>query len=160
MNENELMNRLHKIKDEVKANLRKNGVVAPVKTSRGIKLDDYEIVLEKKGYKILNKWKEIEVDNINYLQTAVMVANSLALKKHIPSNLLFEDMKAGAADFDVRIFEQRYDKSIKNRDIFGMQHYSIRLLETKIKFKSHFSQIEKSYQRLINTMQVTRKTNK
>lgn len=160
MNENELLNRLNKLKDEVKANLRKNGVVTPVKTSKGIRLDDYEIILVKSGYQILNKWREVEVDNVNYLQTAVMVANSLALKKHIPSNIIFEDMKAGAAEFDVKIFEKRFDKSLKNKDMFGVQHYSIRLWETKNRFKSHFNEIDKQYKRLMNNLQASKKTNK
>jgi hypothetical protein len=160
MNQQDIVNRLCKIKDEVKTALRKNGVVAPIKTSRGIKLEDYEIVLENNIYKIYNRWGEVEVHSINYLQTAVLLANSMALKKTPKINILSEDMQAGSAEFDCKLFEHRFKKSLRDNDVFGIQHYSVRLAETKRKYKQHFSTIENQYQRLLRTFQVPSKTNK
>ena len=41
-----LIQRLQSLKNKVKDNLKSKGIVVPVKTSRGLKLDQYEIVLE------------------------------------------------------------------------------------------------------------------
>jgi hypothetical protein len=160
MNQKELVNRLCKVKDEVKTALRKNGVVAPIKTSRGVKLDDYEIVLENNTYKIYNRWGEIEVHSINYLQSAILMANNMALKKTPKIDILSEDMQAGSAEFDSKVFEHRFKKSLNESDVFGIQHYSVRLAETRRKYKQHFSTIENQYQRLLRTFQVLGKTNK
>jgi hypothetical protein len=160
MNQNDLVNRLCKIKDDVKSKLKKSGVVVPVKTNRGIKLDDFEIILEDNRYRIYNRWQEVEVDNINYLQTAVLAANNLALKKQVQLDILAEDMRAGAADFDRQIFEKRFKKSLAANDLFGMQHYSVQLSETKRKHKQYFTTIENNYQRLLTTLTVLGKTNK
>jgi hypothetical protein len=160
MNQNELVNRLCKIKDDVKSKLKKNGVIVPVKTNKGIKIDDFEIILEDNRYRIYNRWQEVEIDNINYLQTAVLAANNLALKKQPQLDILAEDMRAGAADFDRQVFERRFKKSLATNDLFGMQHYSVQLNETKIKHKKHFSIIENNYQRLLTTLNVLGKTNK
>jgi hypothetical protein len=160
MNQNELVSRLCKIKDDVKTHLKKNGVVVPVKTNKGVKLDDYEIVLESNGYRIYNRWNEVEIDNINYLQTAVLSANNLALKKQAQADLISEDMRAGAAEFDCKVFERRLKQSLANNDVFGMQHYSVRLAETKRKQKHHFKVIDNNYQRLLTTLKGLGKTNK
>ncbi len=160
MNEKELLSRLQKLKEDVKNNLKQQGVVLPVKTAKGIRLDNYEIRLEKSRYRIFNKWNEIEVDNINYLQTAVIIANNLALKKQTLDVILSEDMRAGAAEFDLKVFENRFQKSLKNHDVFGIQHYGVRMTETRRKYKHHYNAIENVYQRLLKSLKVSGKTNK
>jgi hypothetical protein len=160
MNQDELLKRLHKLQDAVKFSLRKQGLVVPIKTGRGLKLDSYEIVLTDTGYTIYNRWGEEEYQFINYLQTAVLVANCLALEKPIKPQWLMCDKQAGATDFDIKLYEDRFRKSMKKKDMFGIHHYNNRLTETKLKHKHQIRVIDSAYSTLLQSLKRIEKSNK
>jgi hypothetical protein len=160
MKQDLIFQRLHKIKDAVKTTLRNKGIVAPVKTSRGIMLENYEIVLEDTGYVVYNRIQERLYDHINYQQTAVLIANALALGKLVKDEWIINDRSAGATDFDTKLYDLRLTNSIKNKDLFGMQHYQVRLVESKLKHKTHIGSINSAYSKLITALKSLDKSNK
>ena len=158
--EDQVLQKLQSLKNVVKESLRKKGVVVPVKTSRGLKLDDYEIVLEESGYVIYNKFQDIAYKNLYYLQTAVLIANALALGRTVKNEWIVNDRAAGVSDFDMKLFETRYANSMKNQDIFGMGHYHTRFVESKIKHKNYMGSLNSSYYGLLNTLKSIEKSTK
>jgi hypothetical protein len=152
MKEEFLIDRLANMKNVVKDSLRKKGIVTPVKTKRGVKLDNYEIVLERTGYTIYDKFNEPVYERLYYLQTAILVSNSLALKREVKDKWLEVDRTAGVADFDMRLFDLRLNSSIKKQDWFGVEHYRTRFTESKIKHKVVMDELNNAYYRLVNTL--------
>jgi len=155
-----LIQKLQTLKNKVKENLRANGIVVPVKTERGLRLEDYEIILEQAGYVVYNRFGEKVYSNLYYLQTAVLVANALASKRTVKNEWISDDRYAGVADFDKTLFEQRFTSSLKKNDMFGIQHYHIRLTESRLKHKNHMNSLNTSYMKLLNSLKSIEKSNK
>lgn len=160
MKQTQVLEKLQAVKGAVKQSLREKGVVVPVKTARGIKLDDFEIVEEATGFSVLDKWKERQYSKLYFMQTAVVVANALALNQAVKREWLLHDSIAGSADFDLKVFDRRYQSSVKKKDSFGIDYYSTRLFETKLKFKSHIDELNSAYSRLVNSVKSLDKNNK
>jgi len=160
MNHTVLIKNLNNIKQKVKDNLKKSGIVVPIKTNRGVKLEDYEIVLLPTGYTIYDKWGESVYSGLYYLQTAILIANALVTKRTVKDSWLIDDRTAGATDFDMMLFDTRYKNSVKRNDEFGMAHYKIRYLESKRKHNDHIRPIENAYRGILNTLKSLEKTNK
>ncbi len=158
--EEQVLLKLQSLKNAVKKSLREKGVVVPVKTSKGLKLEDYEIVLEDAGYVIYDRFQDKIYKNLYYLQTAILVANALATGRTIRNEWLVNDKTAGVADFDMKLFEARYSSSAKKKDIFGMTHYQTRLTESRIKYKNYIASLNNSYHGLLNTLKSIEKSNK
>lgn len=158
--EDQVLQKLQSLKNVVKDSLRKKGVVVPVKTKRGLKLDNYEIVLEDAGYVIYDKFQDKVYKNLYYQQTAVLLANAMALGRTIKNEWIINDRTAGVADFDMQLFETRYANSAKKKDIFGMTHYHTRFTESRIKHKSYMSSLNNAYFGLLNTLKSIEKSNK
>jgi hypothetical protein len=158
--ERALIQKLQTLKNKVKENLRSQGIIVPMKTDRGIKLENYEIVLENTGYTVYNKFEEKVYSNLYYLQTAVLIANALASGRTVKNEWLSDDRYAGVADFDKTLFEQRFTSSLKKKDLFGIQHYHIRLTESRLKHKNHMDSLNISYSRLLNSLRSIEKSNK
>jgi hypothetical protein len=160
MNQEILLKSLNNLKDKVKNNLRKSGIVVPIKTKRGVKLEDYEVILESNGYTVYDRWGEALYSGIYYLQTAILVANTLATKRTVKDSWLIDDRTAGSNDFDMMLFDTRYKSSVKKNDTFGMGFYKTRYLESRRKHSDHIKPIENAYQGLLNTLKSFEKTNK
>ncbi len=102
----------------VKDSLKKQGVVVPLKKEDGtIQLGKYLIQKVSSGfYNILDyKGREI-VHGINLPQTAVIVANKLALGKWIDTDILQQDKKYGFAYFDEIIYKKSQTTSLKKKN--------------------------------------------
>lgn len=160
MKQEAILDKLQSLKSAVKKDLRDKGLVVPVKTKRGLILDDYEIVLDDNGYQILDKYKEKCYSNLHYMQTAVIIANALALKRAVKTEWVLSDSVAGSSDFDLKVFERRFKKSVKENDSFGICHYQTRITETKLKHKSNLDAIDSAYLRLVNSVKSLEKSNK
>lgn len=160
MNQTQVLQKLETVKSAVKKSLREQGVVVPVKTDKGVKIDQYEIVESPTGFNILDKWHEPQYSNIYFMQTAVVVANALALNRAVKREWLIHDAIAGSADFDLKVFDRRYQSSVKKKDFFGIEYYRTRLTETKLKYKSHMNELNSAYSRLINGIKSLEKNNK
>lgn len=160
MKQHQVLEKLQAVKGAVKKSLREKGVVVPVKTSHGIKLDDFEIVEDATGFSVLDKFKEKQYSKLYFVQTAVVIANALALNRQVKREWVIHDAIAGSADFDLKVFDKRYQSSVKKKDGFGIDFYSTRIFETRLKFKTHMEELNSAYSRLVTSVKSLDKNNK
>lgn len=115
---------------EVKENLKKQGIAVPVENADGtIQMGKFSIIRNSDGfYSIVNQHKEIVADNINMPQTAVIIANDLAIGKSLNQSLLETDKEYGFAFFEEALYKKIINQKSTNRKI-TFDHYD--LLETK-----------------------------
>jgi hypothetical protein len=113
---NNLYRKIQQLSFEVKEELRKKGVVAPMKNDDGsIGIGSFKIVKTGDGYSILNSRDEIVEDNINLPQTAVLLANDLALGRFRDNTVINNDRKYGYALFEEQLHTR--SKTRKNSTI-------------------------------------------
>lgn len=160
INEHAIVDKLSTVSKNIKEQLKKKGIIVPVKTKDGILIEDYLVKQTPKGYVILNKQNVAIYENLYFIQTAILIANSLALKKTVRSSLTLDDMKAGINEFDTILYKQRLKTAIKKQDEFKMGHYQTRLNESQLHFKRHMDPINSAYLTLINAVKSPASSNK
>lgn len=138
---NDLYQKIVFISNEVKQNFYKNGIVIPVKNKdNSIILGNYTIVKDNDGFfNIKNYCNEIVVEKINLPQTAILLANGLALGKFLDETLLQKDKKYGYAFFE----ETLYKNKKKNIDLV-LAKYS----QAKAKREYYKRDIDRSFEKL------------
>lgn len=109
--ESRIFNQIANIALRTKKEFREIGVVIPTTNERGqIKIGRYIIDKNSKGYFIQNSYGEVVYSEINLPQTALLVANSLALGKVVNQNILNYDIQHGFSEFE----ELNYQRLSKN----------------------------------------------
>lgn len=114
---NYLIQKIEYLSKKVKADLRKKGVIVPIANpDNSISLGSYRIIKQINGfYAVVDYGNEIVVDNINLPQTAVLIANGLALGKFLNKQLVEKDKFYGYAAFEEdltkrAIHKRKFDK--------------------------------------------------
>ena len=75
-----LYKKLKQVTFEVKSNLHRRGIAIPVKNDDGsISIGNYTVRKSKGQYQIFDFRNEVVVDKINLPQSAIILANGLAL---------------------------------------------------------------------------------
>ena len=156
INEQELIGKLSTASKFVKEQLKKKGVIVPVKTKDGICLDDYTVIKTDSGFQVLNKNRDAVYENLYFVQTAVIIANMLALKKPVKFSLIEDDAKAGSNEFDLTLYKHRLKAAIKQKDEFKIGHYTTRAMESDLYYKKHFHPINSAYFSLVNAIKASR----
>lgn len=112
--------RMKKLSVEVRKDLLRKGIVVPNKNDDGtVTIGRYTIVKNLDGsYAILDHSDEKIVDNINLPQTAIIVANKLALGQYKDSSLLDVDRRYGSADFEERLYRRAMSR--KSNDFISV----------------------------------------
>jgi hypothetical protein len=144
----DLYQKIQNTSREVQAELRKKGLVVPVKLPKGyIKIGDFTIVKNRAGwYNIVDAWGEIIVKQINLPQTAAMLANGLALGKMIDSELVAVDRNYGYALFE----ETLYNRNTKLNKTIDHYHISTTKFNiARIKKEQYKSEIVRSFDKLL-----------
>lgn len=115
---NDLYQKIEMLDTNVKEQLRKQGIVVPVRSNNGsVKIGRYSIEKNKTGfYSVTNYRGEMVVENLNLPQTAALVANRLALGKSFDDEIVTLDKRYGHAEFDELVHNQLADKNIKLKD--------------------------------------------
>ncbi len=110
---------LEKLAKKVKSDLKRKGIVIPVKESDGsITVDGYRIIKEPTGYYSVRDFKdEPVVKNINLPETAALLANDLALGKWVNNEILNKDRHYGYKLFEELLARSHARNSLKNNDI-------------------------------------------
>jgi hypothetical protein len=144
----ELMKKLAQLSRDVKQRLYKEGLVVPVKNKDGsISFGTYRVLRDASGYyKIVDYSNEAVVDQINLPQTAVVVANGMALGRYRDTDLINEDKGYGYADFEEQLYKKnmaRKDSSLDKFDV-SLGKYTI----VHAKKKTHKAAIDKSFEKL------------
>lgn len=112
---NHLYEKIVSLSKEVKDNFRKKGIVIPVQNEdNSISLGPFIVSKDNHGfYKIYDHRQDVIVERINLPQTAIMLANGLALGKFLDTTLLDKDQKYGYALFE----EMLHKHKTKNVDL-------------------------------------------
>lgn len=115
---NYLIQRIEHLSKKVKENLRRKGMIVPVTNpDKSISLGHYRVVKRPSGfYTILDYGNEVVVDNINLPQTAVLVANGLALGKFLNKQLIEKDKFYGYAAFEEDLTKRAINRRDFDRD--------------------------------------------
>lgn len=140
---NDLYNKVIDTFYRINNNLRKKGMVIPMSNEDGsITIGKYTIVKELDSfYKIVNRNGNAVVERINLPQTAVIVANELALGRFLNRDVIQLDTKYGYALFEEMLYRNAISKHNKK---------SKKYLEVKV-MKFNSAQVKKKlYKQNIN----------
>ena len=101
------------------------------KTKSGVGILDYEIIVEKGSYKVLNKRKETLYDNISLFESAVGIVNALLKNRDMQADEIYKlDNTYGS-----KLYEAKHYKTLLKRsnESFDMQLYETQFEEKKRK---------------------------
>ena len=148
---NDLYKKIVQVSTQVKMDLRRKGIVVPVENRDGsVTVGSYLIVKDSEGfYSILDRDNDIVVDQINLPQTAVVVANNLALGHYKDIKLINADKNYGYAAFDEMLHMRAVEKSNKR----SLEYFDVQLTKgmlARAKKESYRSDIVRSFEKLLN----------
>jgi len=124
--------RIQQLSEEVQEELKKKGVVAPVKNSDGtISVGRYTIIKTLQGYEVLDARGDVVVDGINLPQTAILVANNLALGRFKDNSIIDNDRRYGYALFE----EELHNRAVSNSKKRTLEYFD--LMSTKAAIAKH-----------------------
>lgn len=116
----------HKIKElarKAREDLRKKGIIVPSKQDDGsVKIGRY--IIQRKNndfYKVISIDGELMADNLNLPQTAVIVANHLALKNFLNKDVIEKDREYGYAYFEYQLYQRAKERSLIDPDYFDVK---------------------------------------
>lgn len=126
----DLYKKIVKVSDEVKKELRRKGLVIPIDNDDGsISVGNFRIVKERTNfYSIVDFEGERVVERINLPQSAIMLANTLALGLHIDSRIEQLDKSYGYALFE----EQLHEQAVKNSHKKSLDYFDLMLTKCMI----------------------------
>jgi hypothetical protein len=100
------------VSEKVKESLRTRGLVIPTENADGsITLGSYLVCKSNGFYQIKTHSGNIVEDHINLPQTAIIVANGLALGKFTNCNILFLDQQYGYAVFEEELHNTHAERN-------------------------------------------------
>jgi hypothetical protein len=145
----ELYKKFVKITVEVREDFRRRGFVVPVSNKDGtIGIGPYRIVKDRSdSYTIVDSRNRVEIEGINLPQTAIIMANDLALCKFLDRDLIKRDQEYGYAVFK----EQIYQRALKRSRTQSMDRFELLLFKSQsIRAKKELCRrdIERSFEKL------------
>lgn len=146
----QIYKKLNTVAQTVREELRKKGVVIPVKNSNGsIKLENYTIVKQKTGFfTIFDKHGDAVVEKINLAQSAALMANSLALGRWLDTNIRDLDREYGYKSFEYELLEKNASKNLKNNNVDRADMLFTKSKIAKNKVESAKNQILSNFEKL------------
>lgn len=109
-----LYKKLKQVSLEVKTELSQKGLAIPVKNEDGsISIGNYTVKKINNYYQISDFKQETVVDRINLPQSAIILANGLALGRYLDRDLLTKDQRYGYAAFEEELHKRYAIKNIK-----------------------------------------------
>jgi len=134
------------ISTQVKNNFRKKGLAIPVKNDDGtISIGNYTIKKTGVFYSILDYAGAQVVDKINLPQTAILVANNLALGKFLDTAILQKDRQYGYAFFEEAL-ETRLLRSKSKSNLIDV--YETKAIKARHKKEFFRKDIERTFEKL------------
>ena len=131
-----IMSRLNESTQKVAVQARKERSASDIiamtnKTKSGVGILDYEIIIENKSYKVLNKRKEILYDNISLFESAVGIVNALLKNRDMEA----KDIYKLDGIYGSKLNEAKHYKTLLKRDndSFNVELYETQFEENKRK---------------------------
>jgi hypothetical protein len=147
LTENTVYKKISNISSEVKTKLFRKGLVVPKKNNdNSISVGRYLIKKINGLYTIANGKNCVILENINLPQTAILIANKLALWGAVDYNLFLKDQSYGSTLFEDELYTQRIDK---HTDEDYRQVMLIKRDVVREKRDFYKQEIEESFQKLM-----------
>ena len=131
-----IMSRLNESTQKVAVQARKERSASDIiamtnKTKSGVGILDYEIIIENKSYKVLNKRKEMLYDNISLFESAVGIVNALLKNRDMEA----KDIYKLDGTYGSKLNEAKHYKTLLKRDndSFNVELYETQFEENKRK---------------------------
>jgi hypothetical protein len=114
----QIFSKVQQVASSVKKELRNQGYIIPVKEADGTINFDGVRVRKLKGtfYTVYDKYNSPVVENLNLLQTAIVLANNVALGRWPDIKLIEADKQYGYHSFKVDVYTARRNKAIDLTD--------------------------------------------
>ena len=150
-NTDELYYKIQQLNLETKKNLLKHGVVVPMQKNDGsIKVGNYLIKkINQSFYSIYDIKNRSIVEGINLPQTAILIANKLALGKWIDTDLLQLDKKYGYAAFDALVHKRSSELNFKQKNYDKSDIMQIKSISAQRKKEYYKKTITLDYRKLL-----------
>ena len=105
---NQLFKKVEQLADGVKKDFQSKGLVIPVKGKDGsVKFNNYTVVRDRSGfYSIVSASNVTIISNINLPQSAIILANALALGRGTDDKIISHDKQYGFNSFE----EEQYKR--------------------------------------------------
>jgi hypothetical protein len=145
----DIYKRIEVLSNEVKQTLRKKGIIVPSKNDDGtVNIGFYKIVKTDNGYSILDRVGDAVIERINLPQSAVVLANDLALGRFKNDSILNHDRYYGYAAFEEELHSKiASKKSSKSQDTYEI--VTTKASIARAKKEIHKNSLISSYQKLI-----------
>jgi len=143
-----LFKKLEHITSEVKEKLKKKGIVVPSENTDGsISLGNYKILKKSSGfYSILDYGDRPVVEGMNLPQTAVIVANGLALGRFLDHRIVEKDRLYGYAVFEETAAKKGLQKVTADIDRYDL--LTTKCLIAQAKKSKYKFEIDKDFEKL------------
>lgn len=150
LNKKQLFNKVETIAKQVKEELKKEGLIVPVKERDGtINFDGVRVRKVKNTfYAVYDRKNRLLVDELNSVQTAVVLANRVATGRPLDDKLIEADRKYGFQSFKLEIAETRLKKVPLHSEAWF--YYDMRRQTAKEHTKKYLEVIQLSYKKLAN----------
>lgn len=137
----ELYEKIVSISQDVKNNLREKGLVVPTRNKdKSISVGNYNISKDSNGFfHIKDFGNKVVVEKINLPQTAIIIANKLALGKFLDTDILQKDRMYGYAVFEDMLFRHH----LKNNPDLALSKFSSANLKKEFYKNDIFVSFEK-----------------
>lgn len=113
----QLYKKVAHLASDVKENFRSKGLIIPIQETNGIiKFDNYSVIRYNGCYFIKNASDIAMVEHINLAQTAILLANSLALGRLTDDKLLAHDRQYGYNLFKEDQYKRIASNAAKKKD--------------------------------------------
>lgn len=113
---NNIYKKLTVLASEIKENFREKGIVLPRKIKGNIKIGNYTVVKDFNFFSVVNQKRDVIYDKINLAQTAVLIANELALGRKDNDDLIKIDQEYGFNLFETENFQRLMKRSLYKND--------------------------------------------
>lgn len=147
----ELFGKIKQIKLDVNEQLKKQGVVAPIKNKDGsVKVGNYTIKKIKTGfYSIVDYSDEAVIEFINLPKSAAILANKLALGKFVDDIILNADRRYGHALFEEELQNQLAIRNVKKNQLDKASLMYTKATISRLKKEHYLAEIDRSFEKLI-----------
>lgn len=151
-NPTELYKKIEQLNLEVKKNLERKGLVVPIHQSNGtIKIGYYYVKKVPSGlYTISDVSNHILVADINLPQTAILIANKLALGKWLDKDLIMQDKKYGFAVFEEILHKSSAKKLLKKKNFEKAELIQLKASIALAKRQKYKESIISDFEKLIS----------
>ena len=148
-NQKKLFEQFTKLARSVKQDFKNKGLVVPSRTAGGdIQIGNYVIFKKEQRYYIRNKDKEVVAGPLNLAQTAVVVANDLALGRLIDRKLINDDAWYGYKEFDELVANTIAEHAQQEHDVEKAEFNQYKAMEAKHRKLEYKKNIDARYNKL------------